>query len=121
MTLLVTWDHGHVVKEHPIFAGLPSGGLMGQTYENVWAKRTLTGLDTKPIVGSVTHDFYPLKRNKPNYLGPESAWWGTDLGVVKQGEGRFVLSALRLVENLAKDPVADKTLLNLTKFSAASE
>lgn len=108
---------GHVVNEHSVFDGLPSGGLMGQTYENVWAMKTLIGLNTQPIVGSVTHDFYPMKRNKPNYLGPESAWWGTDLGIVKQGEGRYILSALRIVENVGTDPVADKILLNLIAFA----
>ena len=109
---------GHVVKEHPIFEGLPSNGLMGQTYENVWAQKTLVGLDTKPIVGSVTHGHWPVKRGLPSYLGPDPAWWGTDLGVVKQGEGRFILSALRLVDHLGKDPVADIILLNLIEFSA---
>ncbi len=109
---------GHVVKEHPVFEGLPSNGLMGQTYENVWAMKTLTGLDTQPVVGSVTHDFYPMKRNIPNYLGPEAAWWGTDLGIIAQGEGRLILAALRLVDNLDKDPVADKILFNLIGFAA---
>jgi hypothetical protein len=109
---------GHVVKDHPVFDGLPSNGLMGQTYENVWAMKTLTGLDTQPIVGSLTHDFYPMKRNKPNYLGPEPAWWGTDLGVVQHGEGRLILSALRLLDNLGQDPVADKILFNLINYAA---
>ncbi|VGO11990.1 Beta-galactosidase [Pontiella desulfatans] len=109
---------GHVVTDHPVFEGLPSDGLMDQTYENVWAMKTLTGLKTQPIVGSVTHDFYPMKRNIPNYLGPEPAWWGTDLGIIQQGEGRLILSALRLVNNLDKDPVADKILFNLIGFAA---
>jgi hypothetical protein len=111
----------HVVREHPVFEGLPSNGLMGQIYENVWAMRTLTGLQTQPIVGSVTHDFYPMKRGLPDYLGPEPAWWGTDLGVVRQGEGRLVLSALRLVDNLGEDPVADRILFNLIHFAAAPD
>jgi hypothetical protein len=110
----------HVVKDHPIFEGLPSNGLMGQTYENVWAMKTLTGLNTQPIVGSVTHDFYPMKRNIPDYLGPEPAWWGTDLGVVQQGQGRFILSSLRLVDNLGKDPVADRILFNLIEYAASA-
>ena len=110
----------HVVKDHPIFEGLPSNGLMGQTYENVWAMKTLTGLNTQPIVGAVTHDFYPMKRNIPDYLGPEPAWWGTDLGVVQQGQGRFILSSLRLVDNLGKDPVADRILFNLIEYAASA-
>ena len=69
----------------------------------------------------MTHGHWPVNRGLPSYLGPDPAWWGTDLGVVNQGEGRFVLSALRLVDNLGKDPVADLILLNLIKFSAAFE
>lgn len=107
----------HVVSDHPIFDGLPVNGLMGQTYENVWAMKTLKDLDTQPIVASITHDHWPAKRGLPSYLGPEDAWWGTDLGIVKQGKGRFVLSALRLVDNLGKDPVADKILFNIIGFS----
>ena len=38
------------------------------------------------------------------------------MAVLSCGKGRCVLSQLRLVENLDKDPVADKILFNLIKW-----
>ena len=109
----------HALKEHPIFEGLPSNGLMGQSYENVWAHKTLIGLDSQPIVASMTHGHWPVKTTSPNFLGPDPVWWGTDLGFVKHGEGKLLLSGLRLVKNLGKDPVADKIFFNMVKFLGA--
>ncbi|MGB0372193.1 MAG: glycoside hydrolase family 2 protein [Opitutales bacterium] len=106
----------HVIKEHPIFAGLPVDGLMGQVYENIWAHDTLIGLDTQPIVASMTHGHWPVKTETPNYLGPDPVWWGSDLGFVQRGKGRFLISALRLVDNLGQDPVADRVLFNMIKY-----
>jgi hypothetical protein len=42
-----------------------------------------------------------------------------DMGVVSSGQGRYVLSALRITENLGKDPVADKILYNLIDWTTA--
>ena len=42
-----------------------------------------------------------------------------DLGVVSHGRGRYVLSSMRIVENLGKDPVADKILFNLIEWTTA--
>jgi hypothetical protein len=40
-----------------------------------------------------------------------------DLGVVPHGNGRYVLNTLRLLDNLGKEPVADKILFNLIHFA----
>lgn len=44
--------------------------------------------------------------------------WGADLAVIPYGKGKVVLSELHLVENLGKDPVAEKILLNLMEFTS---
>jgi hypothetical protein len=107
----------HIVTDHPVFAGLPTKCMMGQVYENVWATQTLMGLEGELIVGSVSHDWNRGDKDAQNYLGPASAWYGMDLGVVPYGKGRYVLSALRIVENLGSDPVADKILFNLIRWT----
>ena len=53
-----------------------------------------------------------------HYLGPEEAWAGMDVGVVPRGQGRYVLSALRILEHLGSDPVADTLLYNLIRWTA---
>ena len=50
---------------------------------------------------------------KPNLDG--------DLAVVKHGEGTMALSMLRIVENLGKDPVADKLLFNMLDWTVESK
>ena len=102
----------HGVTPHPVFEGLPSGRLMGQTYQNVCALESIMGLRVKPIVASISWNF------RANYHGPTKSWWGADVASVPYGKGRIVLSTLRLMENLGKDPVADKILFNLVRWSS---
>jgi len=107
----------HLVREHPAFAGLPSGGMMRDIYENVWATQTLRGLDVEPIVASIGFRWFS-EDHKLHYSGPGESWWGADLAVVPEGDGRIVVSLLRIVENLGKDPVAERILYNLIEFAA---
>ena len=104
----------HLVKDHPVFAGLPVNGMMGPIYENVWAEKSLLGVGGETIAGAIGYDWYPdLDVSKRHYYGPGDSWWGTDLAIVPHGKGRCIVSQLRLLENLGKDPVADKILFNL--------
>jgi len=132
----------HLVREHPIFAGLPAGGMMRDTYENVWATQTLRDLrpaadstlpyspparpnlegkgrakvGVQPIVASIGFEWFSPD-HKLHYSGPGESWWGADLAIVSKGKGRIVVSQLRIVENLGKDPVADRLLKNLIEFA----
>lgn len=109
----------HIVTDHAVFDGLPTKCMMGQVYENVWSPQTLRDLDGELIVGSVSHGWFQGEKDKQNYLGPSPAWYGMDMGVVPLKKGRYVLSALRIVENLGADPVADKILFNLIDWTTA--
>jgi len=104
---------GHYTRQHPIFDGLPTGDIMGHPYQNVIAPYSITNLPGKAIAGSVSWDVIR------DYRGPTDWWHGTDVAIVKHGKGTTVLSTLRIVDNLGKDPVADKLLFNLIKWSAA--
>ena len=107
----------HVVTDHPIFAGLPSKCMMDQIYENIWSPQTLMELPGQKIVASVSHGWYRTRHDQRNYLGPEPAWCGMDLGVVPHCQGRYVLSSLRVLEHLGSDPVADKILFNMIQWT----
>ena len=102
---------GHYARAHPIFEGLPTGGFMGQPYQNVVANKTIINLPGNPIAGSMSWDVIR------DYRGPTQWWHGSDLAVVKHGKGTMVLSTLRIAEHLGKDPVADRLLLNLIKWT----
>ena len=106
----------HLVADHPIFAGLPSRGMMREVYENVWPKQTLRDLGGEAVVASIGFKWFS-RDHELQYSGPGESWWGADLAVVPHGKGRAVLSQLRIVENLGKDPVADKLLFNLIDFT----
>jgi hypothetical protein len=109
-----------LVNDHPIFAGLPTDCMMGSIYENVWAQSTLMDVGGETIAGSIGYDWYPdYDLSQRHYFGPGDTWWGTDVAVVPLGKGRCVLSQLRLVDNLGKDPVADTIFYNLIEFASA--
>ena len=105
------------MKDHPIFDGLPVNGMMGAIYENVWAENTLQDVAGETIVAAIGYDWYPdLDVRKRHYYGPGDTWWGADMAIVPFGKGRCLASQLRLLDNLGKDPVADKILFNLIHF-----
>jgi beta-galactosidase len=106
----------HLVRDHPIFKGLPVNTMMRDVYQNVWARQTLKGLGGQAVVASIGFDWFSHD-HKMHYSGPGASWWGSDLAVVPFGQGRCVVSQLRIVENLGKDPVADKILCNLIEFA----
>ena len=106
----------HLVHDHPIFKGLPVNTMMRDVYQNVWARQTLKGLGGQTVVASIGFDWFSHE-HKLHYSGPGQSWWGTDVGIVSLGQGRCMVSQLRIIENLGKDPVADKILYNLIEFA----
>lgn len=108
----------HGVRPHPIFEGLPAKDFMGQTYRNVCANETMLGTKAAPIVGSLSFDWGRTSEER-NYLGPKDAWWGADMVDIPYGKGRMLLSTLQLIGNLETDPVAERLLYNLVRWSAS--
>jgi len=108
----------HLVRDHPIFEGLPVNTMMRDVYENVWARQTLCDLGGEVLVASIGFDWFSHD-HKLHYAGPGESWWGADLAIVPHGKGRCLVSQLRIVENLFKDPVAEKILYNLIEFAAS--
>ena len=103
----------HYIKKHPIFEGLPVNCFMGQDFQNVCAVETITDCEGKTIVGSLSWSCIM------NYRGPRDVWWGSDLTIIPYGRGKIILSTMQLIENLGKDPIADKIFYNMLKFAAS--
>jgi len=89
--------------------------MMRDIYQNVWANTTLRDIDCEPIVASIGFVWFS-RDHELGYLGPGESWWGADMALLPHGQGRCLISQLRIVENLGKDPVADRLLYNLIHF-----
>ncbi|HNQ89141.1 MAG TPA: glycoside hydrolase family 2 TIM barrel-domain containing protein [Verrucomicrobiota bacterium] len=94
-------------KRHPIFEGLPCGGLMDYShYRELIPDVVFSGLDpvADPVAGGI------------------NASWGYQSGllvaVCKFGAGEFILNALSIRDSLGKVPQADRLLRNMLRFAA---
>lgn len=104
----------HYVKLHPVFDGLPARGLMRQVYRNTVAPRTFREVSDEDICGSF--DTTPIASG--HYMTDETDWWGSDILVRRYGQGRMVFTYLRVLENLGRDPVAERLFVNLVNHFA---
>ncbi|MBM3242244.1 glycoside hydrolase family 2 [Candidatus Poribacteria bacterium] len=94
-------------KNHPIFDGLPAGGLMDYTfYREIIPDIVWSGQEppAEAVAGAIN-----------TALGYSS---GLLVSVYNLGAGRFFLNTLRLRENLGKHPVFERLLLNMLRYAA---
>jgi hypothetical protein len=94
-------------KRHPIFDGLPAGGLMDYTfYREIIPDLVLSGQDppAEAVAGAI--------KASQDYSS------GLMLAIHKFGAGRIVLNTLLIRENLGTHPPADRLLLNLLRYAA---
>jgi hypothetical protein len=106
------WGRDDVVKPHPIFNGLPSRQLMDlYFYRDLIARKSIVdfGSDTLNVVPS----FAVGKPGGPGY------WAGSNLLIYNVGKGKVIVSTLRILENLNRNPAADHVLLNMVSFAAS--
>ena len=94
-------------KRHPIFDGLPAGGLMDYAfYREIVPDNAWCGQDppAEAVAGAI------------NAAQGYSA--GLLVAVHDLGAGRFVLSTLRIRENLGPSPAAERLLRNMLNYAA---
>ena len=90
---------------------------MNDTYENIWPTSTLRNLEINgvtsinPIVASIGFDWFSPS-HKMHYSGPGDSWWGSDMAIVKLGQGRIIFSQFRISENMS-DPLSAIIFYNL--------
>ena len=95
-------------KRHPIFDGLPSGGLMDYTfYREIIPDVVLSGQDppAEAVAGAI--------KASQDYSS------GLMVAVYESGAGRFILNTLLIRENLGTNPVAERLLRNLLNYAAS--
>ncbi|MBA3944863.1 MAG: hypothetical protein H0X37_09920 [Herpetosiphonaceae bacterium] len=101
-----------VSKAHPIFAGLPSAGVMDWDYYGPVIPHALfDGQDTPDDVAAAAFAV--------GYSQPGGYASGILAGSYHFGAGRFFLNTLRILEHIDQHPAADRLLLNL--ISTASQ
>lgn len=106
----------HMVHKHPIFEGLPVHEPMISIYENIAPTQSMEYQNGDMAVNTVAFDRFPNADDyRRNYVGPGKVWWASDVVIVPHEKGRMLLSTLKLLSNLGKDPVADKLLFNMIK------
>jgi hypothetical protein len=96
-------------KNHPIFDGLPAGCLMDHTfYREIISNTGWSGQEApaEVVAGSINAA-----------CGYSS---GLLVAVHNLGAGRFTLNTLRIRENLASDPVAERLLRNMLRHAACN-
>ncbi|MBN2292761.1 MAG: hypothetical protein JXM70_10070 [Pirellulales bacterium] len=95
-------------KRHPIFDGLPAGGLMDWEFyrevipDNVYIGQNPAG---EAVAGAM--------KTSQNYHA------GLTVAVHHLGAGRFVLNTMFIPQNLGKHPAADRMLLNMLQYGEA--
>ncbi|MCA0932462.1 hypothetical protein LCM02_08365 [Lutimonas saemankumensis] len=109
----------HIVSDHPVFRGLPTNRIMHGVYENIHPDVSLSKIKGNYIAGLIGYDHFPnneiLKRH---YNGPGDVWCAGDVVETPFGKGKMLLSTLRIIEFLDKDPVADKLLYNIIDYTS---
>ena len=126
------WAYGnwvpvaHLIKDHPLLQGLPPTRIQRQRYENICPAESIVGLPeaTEYVAAGLSMDWqYPREAGRedparmPSYRGSRGFWYGADLALIPHGDGTIVMSTFLIVENLGRDPAADRLLHNLVSAS----
>jgi hypothetical protein len=108
------------VKNHPLFAGMPAGGMMDYKYfRNIISQNALSQEYTVVAKSMYTYDEItdPLDYSAETVCGAtrisHNYCSGIHLGVWNFGSGSFIVNTLRITENLGTDPAADMLFSNI--------
>lgn len=96
------------VKRHPLFEGLPCGGLMDSTfYREIIPDLRYWGQASpeEPVAGA-------FRTSCPGHHSELM------LSVYGLGSGRFILNSLRVRQALGQDPAAERLLRNMLRYAA---
>ncbi len=102
------------IKEDCFTKGLPTNMMMDNLYHNIAPKTSLDINAGEWSVGGIGYD-YEKDLHHNNYRGVAKPHAFADLVSRKYGKGTYVLSTLKLIENLDKDAFADTIMKNILK------
>jgi hypothetical protein len=95
----------HYAKFHPVFDTLPARGIMRQPYRDIAPLKSLTGPTDEDICGCFGMD------------ANGAPFEGNNIVVRRFGDGRIVFTHLRIIENLATNPIADRLFVNMLQYA----
>ncbi|MDY7010469.1 MAG: glycoside hydrolase family 2 TIM barrel-domain containing protein, partial [Planctomycetota bacterium] len=112
----------HFVKKHEVFRGLPMNCLMGDEFCNIIPIVSHRIMDREPQ----WNDSEPPS-DEDGLIESEclagsfhasyrKSWWASNLTCKRHGKGNIIFSQFRIVDNLGKDPLADRLLCNMLEF-----
>ena len=109
----------HIITKHPVFKDLPTKQIMHGAYENVHPITSMSKQEGTYIAGMIGYDHFPNNDIMVrHYNGTGDVWWAADVLETELGKGTMLLSTLQIIENLGKDPVADKLLWNMIEYAS---
>ncbi len=108
--------HNHVIKEHPIFDGLPQKGMMNNNWFNLIPDRSITNFEKDWIAGMITYDWYGGDNSKQTYKGVTDIYASSDIVVKTFEKGQCILITLPVMDTLIKEPFAQRILYNLVRW-----
>jgi hypothetical protein len=88
---------------HPVFEGLPAGGPLGRPYRGVLTRWIVAGEGEDDIAPALSWGDKP----RP----------GSSILVRKFGNGRIIVTTMRLLDRIGQDPVADRLFINLLRYA----
>jgi len=94
------------IREHPITAGLPSNLVLDQRYADVLPARFLEMPADEAVGGMLLDSFGDYHRR-----------WFQSLVVNRVDQGHIIICQYRLLDNLGKDPLADRLFTNLVSYA----
>jgi hypothetical protein len=97
-------------KEHPVFKGLPSGGILDYTfYRDIISATVFRGLE--PPVEAISGAIQTSG-------GPDDYDSDLTIAICKLGSGNVILNSLKIRENLGTVPAAEILFRNLVNYGA---
>jgi hypothetical protein len=106
-------------KPHPIFEGLPAGGIMDSTfYRDILSDRLLVMAEPprESVCGAVQTSVV-FWGDRSQFQEPEA---GLMLSIHQSHAGCFIVNTLRIRENLGTVPAAERLLRNALNYAARS-
>ncbi len=112
-------SRNHIVTDNFVFEDLPVNTLMSGVYENVCATNSICRpAEGKYLAGVITYDQNKnMDIMERHYNGIGDVLWTSDVLLVEKGKGKMIYSTLNIIDNLGQDPVAEKILFNMIKYS----
>jgi hypothetical protein len=114
------------VRKHPLFEGMPSGGMMDYVYyRNLISMDAISQEYTVVSKTIYTYDEVnsPLNYPTETVCGAtrisHTYCSGIHVGIWNFLGGKFIANTLHITENLGRDPAADRLFANILKYGSA--